>query len=822
MSARATALLRGARWALVALAAILVAPLLLVVAMALRAELPPELSAVASSSLRVEDRTGRLLREVRADDGKRARSLSRAEIGPRAERALLAAEDQRFFTHHGVDPLAVVRAAVSDLRALRVVSGASTITMQLARTVRPHRRNLFGKLEEIALALRIERSLSKERILEEYVNRVDFGPGLRGIGAASQAYFDKAPTELSVAEAALLAGLPQGPTLYSLSARPELARRRRDRVLARMAAMGALSEEERLRAASEPVFRPRATASFGAPHLVDALTSGALGARQWGLASAMADGKPRRVRTTLDGALQHTAEAALVASLAPLESRHVTAGAVVVLDNATSDVLAYVGSPNFFADAALGQNDGARALRQPGSALKPFLYAFAMERLGFTAATLLPDVELHLRLEDGSDYAPHDYDRAFRGPVRLRPALGSSLNVPAVWTATQLGEGVFLAGLRDLGFSSLREDATYYGPALALGDGEVTLVELANAYATLARGGVYRPLRFVREVESAGGAPIALAPGPSHRVFGAATSRVITDVLADKGARLAAFGEGEALRFDTPVAVKTGTSKGFRDNWAIGYSAAVTVAVWVGNFDGSPMDAVSGITGAGPLFHSVMEAALAHRKAAKHAGEDIDSADRPELRRVAICALSGGAPGPSCGERIFESLPPAAADELAPCSIHTELAIDRRNGLLAGPACPAGVVEQRVFERWSPEAEAWAANAERPVPPHGFSPLCPPTEREQDATGGALQIAYPHDGARFVLDPDRPRAMQAVSVRVTAPAGVREIVLRVDGAVAARGHTPFVATWTLEPGEHTLLAEASGAGAAEPVHIAVR
>jgi penicillin-binding protein 1C len=812
---------RRTRRALAIALAILVATPLALIATAALTPLPPELDAPAEASVRVVDRAGRLLREVRAGDGKRARVLSLDEIGPLVPRAVIAAEDRRFHDHHGVDVLAIGRAVVQNAWHRRVVSGASTLTMQLARTLRPRPRTLAGKWREAALALRIEWSLPKRRILEAYLNHVDFGPNLRGVGAASHAYFDKPPAALSLAEAALLAGLPRGPSLYALTRRPALAEKRRDRVLARMEEAGLATRDEAAAARREPVLAQKELAAFGAPHLVAGLLSGAFSDVQPGLGAALAGEGLRGLETTIEGPLQRAAEAAALAVLSPLAGRHVTAGAVVVVENRTGDVLAYVGSPDFFDAARLGQNDGARALRQPGSALKPFLYALAMERLGFTAATVLPDVELHVPLARGEDYAPRDYDDKFRGPVRLREALGNSLNVPAVWTGEQVGAGALLTRLHELGFDGLVESPAWYGPALALGDGEVTLLELARAYATLARRGVDRPLRLVRAVERAGGKSEPLPPGDERRVMPEAFADVVTDILRDPRARRASFDEGEALRFPFEVAAKTGTSKAFRDNWCVGYTAEVTVAAWVGNFDGSAMDQVSGITGAGPLFHAVMDAATARRPPGRLPIDPREGA--AGFERVAICPLSGGAPGHACGGRVFEWLPAEAARALTPCEMHEEVRLDRRNGLRAGPGCASGEVETRVFERYEHAYAAWAAGASRPVAPEAYSPLCPADDRAAEAAGGSgVEITYPHDGAHFVMDPERPRELQAVEVLVAAPPGVREVTLRVDGGAATRLKSPFSTSWRLEPGEHTLVAEVPGREGAATVRVVVR
>ena len=801
---------------LVALA--LAAPLLLTGILALFTPLPAELREPAAPSLRVLSQNGRLLREVRTDDGARARPLPFASFPPQVRRAVLAAEDRHFYSHAGVDLSAVCRAVMSNVWHRRVVSGASTITMQLARTLRPHRRSMWGKLTEVALALRIEASLSKDKILEEYLNRVTYGPNLRGYAAASQAYFDTAPESLSLAQSALIAGLPRGPSLYAVTKRPELARKRRDRILGRMADAGMIDEAARDRAIAEPLVTTTFTPSFGAPHLVRALVTGTLGQWQPALAEALRDRSAlSALTTTIDAGLQRSAEGAVTTSLSSLTDKHVTAASVVVLDNATGDVLAWVGSPDFNGADALGQNDGVLALRQPGSSLKPFVYAEAMASLGWTGATLLPDLELHIPLPGGGDYVPHDYDTKQRGPIRLREALGNSLNIPAVYTIHELGTQAVLERLRAFGFASLGEDAEHYGPALALGDGEVRLLELANAYATLARGGMARPVRVVTHLVR-GGASADFAPAPATRILDERIAAMLTDILSDKAARMSAFGDQNVLELDFDVAAKTGTSKGYRDNVAVGFTRAITVAVWAGNFDGSPMADVSGITGAGPIFRAVMEAAVhAHSQARAGSLAIKDDAERLGLRRTEICALSGEIATTVCPHRIREWLPSASADHAPTCTTHERVRIDTRNGLRAGPACARSVTEERLFEQWRAPYDTWARRTNRPLAPTASSPECP-IEAPQDASDArdpdALRITYPFDGARFVIDPERPTQLQLLDVRVEPESSAVEV--RVDGALL-----PKARTWPLSPGAHTITAR-RGSSASSPVAYTVR
>jgi penicillin-binding protein 1C len=784
-------------------AALLLAPWVVLFITAAFTALPPELAGASlyTPSVRVLDRNGALLREVRADDGCRARYVRLDEVGERTQRAMLAAEDARFFWHPGVDPVAIVRALGQAVWHRRIVSGASTLTQQLARTVVPRPRTAWGKFREMALAIRIEWSLSKREILEQYLNRVAFGPGLRGIEAASRFYFDKPTRDLSLAEAALLTGIPRGPTLYDPTKGTQRIERRRNRILERLLSNGQGTKDEIARAEGEPIVIARGTGGLGAPHFVRALLRGSLGPESW------AQGTSSEIATTLDAHLQREAEVLAQTTVRSLARRHATAASVIVIDNPTGDILAYVGSPDIADVDNLGENDGVLALRQPGSALKPFVYELALEKLAFTAATVLPDVDLHLE-HDGVDYHPQNYDGRYHGPVRLREALANSYNVPAVYTASLLGAGQVLERLHAVGFRSLDRDASFYGPAIALGDGEVRLLDLANAYATLARGGIALPTRATRDA----------APLHGERVLSAAESRVISETLSDPHARIASFGTESPLDLPFAVSVKTGTSKGYRDNWTVGYTPELTVAVWVGNFDGSAMHGVSGVSGAGPLFRDVMVAA--HRM-----HPQAIEASTLDLETVEICPLSGQLAGPSCPHRQQESFVPGTLPH-ASCRMHETVAIDVRNGLRAGVGCPSRFVERRAYELFDATYAAWARTSARPIAPDGYSPLCPQrgvVEHEPSsavAASARTQITFPHDGATFVFDDDAS-SRQVLTLRAQAPDSAARVRFYVDGRLLVSTRAPFLADWPLARGVHRVLVEPDVGDPSEPIRLTV-
>lgn len=544
---------------------------------------PPTRSAVVAayvpSDAVLEARDGRPLQYVRIDPTRRRLAWTPlAEISPALVRAVVEAEDRRFYAHPGVDPWALGGAAWQRLSS-GTRRGGSTITMQLAalldESLRPahgRRRSVREKLRQMQAAVALDAAWGKDQILEAYLNLAAFRGEVEGVRAAAEVLLEKSPHGIDAAEAALLAALLPAP-----SAPPEVVRRR----ARRLASPTRVADADLDRAAGRVFARPdgRGPTPRLAPHLARRL----LGSRPG----------VRAVRSTVDADLQRYASRALQRELASIRHSNVRDGAVVVLDNASGDVLAYVASSGPHATAR--HVDGVRARRQAGSTLKPFLYALAIERRLLTAASLLDDSPLEVPL-GGAVYRPRNYDDGFRGTVTLRTALASSLNVPAVRTQRLVGEPAFVDRLAALGFTDLVTTGDHYGPSLTLGTAEVSLIELANAYRSLARGGVRAPVRLADDAAS----------GTERRVFSPETSFVVAHILSDREARSATFGLENALATRFWTAVKTGTSKEMRDNWCVGFSERYTVAVWVGNSSGEPMHHVSGITGAAPTWLAVM------------------------------------------------------------------------------------------------------------------------------------------------------------------------------------------------------------------------
>lgn len=594
---------------------------------------PPPLAMGEELSVTVLDRDGRLLRAFTTDDGRWRLPVSHTEVDRRYLKLLFAFEDRRFWTHGGVDILAAARAALQLVRHQRIVSGASTLTMQVARLIdQRHERTAAGKFAQILRAVQIERLLDKGQILDLYLRLAPFGGNIEGVRAASLAYFGREPQRLSLAQAALLVALPQSPESRRPDRSPEAARRARDRVLQRGVEAGAISQAEALHAMAEPVPRARRPFPMLAPHLAE---------------SERADHPDRSVhRLTIDRDVQ--------SALEELAAQHARAlgpklsAAIIAVDNETGEILAQVGSAGYFDSERSGAIDMTRAIRSPGSTLKPLIYG-----LGFEAGLAHPETLIEDRPTRFGAYRPENFDDSYHGTVTVREALGHSLNVPAVAMLDALGPERLIGRLKRFGLAPVLPDEAHPSLAIALGGLGLSLTELASLYTGLANGGRH----------------VALT-----HVAGAAQARVLSGAIAEDGKRrllsaVAAWYVGDILKDAPPpantrggrIAYKTGTSYGYRDALAIGYDGRHTIAVWIGRPDATSTPGLTGRTAAAPILFDAF-ARLDERRVPlppapsgvlKVSGSDLP----PPLKRFGGTSTVSGS-GPFLAQPVMIAFPP--------------------------------------------------------------------------------------------------------------------------------------------------------------------
>ncbi|WP_309476450.1 penicillin-binding protein 1C [Scytonema millei] len=702
-------------------------------------------------AIEFSDRHGLPLGTLLTRDRDRTVAIPLNAVSPQFIQAILAAEDGQFYHHGALDLKAIGRAIVTSIQARRIVSGASTITMQLARMLESSPRNLWGKVREVWLSWRLAAGMSKDEILQAYVNRLPMGGNIYGIEAAARIYLGMPASELNLAQASLLAAIPNNPVYLNPYDGWEKLKRRQAYVLDRMVQDKHITRAEAEKANTEAItLQSRRQGIIAAPHFL------------FWAASQLPKQHPSQIRTTIDRPLQQFVEAQVQQIVRNLASHNVHHAAALVIDNHSGAVLAYVGSPDYFADAELGRNDGVQALRQPGSTLKPFLYQLALEQRLIRPNTVLADVPTHYAIPGARLYSPTDYSETFQGPVRVRVALANSLNVPAVRVLERVGVENFLQRLHQLGFEHLNQSPEYYGLGLTLGSGEVSLWELARAYATMARQGnlefgirnsefgiwaegdkednskfkiqnsklVRAPHTPQRQLLQRGTPPQRTdlphrtdSPTP-YSLSSLVTDNwsLITDILSDRHARAKSFGVDSVLNLPFPAAVKTGTSSNFRDTWTVGFTSDYTVATWVGNFDGEPMRQVSGVMGAAPLWNRIM----------LHLHEDREPAAFPAPSGLVlrpVCALSGLKPTPACPTVVQEYFYPEDLDDY-------DRYPDTFYQLVTSPTAKEPLYRLNLPR----EYDEWLAT-------QGRSPGVTSGLKIVSPTNGALFLLYPSHGA---------------------------------------------------------------------------
>jgi len=782
-------------------------------------------------SIRITDRQGRLLYEMLPQGGGRNAPTPIERIPLALQQATIATEDASFYHNPGVDPVGILRALWINLRGGETLSGGSTITQQVARSLlmspqERSQRSLRRKLRESILAWQLTQRYSKAEILALYLNQTYYGGMAYGVEAAAQTYFGKSASDLDLAESALLAGLPQAPALYDPFTDLEAAKKRQAVVLGLMEKAGYLDAGQVGLAEREPLVLAGTPYPLEAPHFVmmvrsqiDALFPSAEQVQAYG---------GLVVRTSLDLDDQKKAEQAVADQLERLHAKesgtrghNLNDAALVALDPHTGQILAMVGSADYNDRAHAGAVNMALAPRQPGSALKPFIYASAFDPARanpWTAATMLLDVSTNFVTHDLKPYTPVDYDGQEHGPVLARDALASSLNIPAVLTLDHIGLPALFELAGRLGMSSLG-DLDQSDLSLALGGGDVRLLDLAAAYGAFASGGYRVTPVSILDIRTTAGQVVYTAPAPPpQRVLDEGVAWLISDILSDDNARMLGFQPNSVLRLDRPAAVKTGTTTDFHDNWTVGYTPDLVVGVWAGNANHEAMRDITGLTGAAPIWAEAMRALLA--------GTPEKDFNHPAgLMQVEVCALSGLLPTPACPYRrlewfidgtqptqpdhFYRSVELDAASAVTPGGAPTRLADaatppERRVTAtvldlppLAGPwahghgllllsdLLPPGSVDAPLLA--TPVSQGTQAG------PAGITP--PPQEE--------LSLVSPGDRTTFQISPGLPLADQQIRLLALGAGDLRLVTLYVDGqALASLAAPPYQAWWVLAAGPH--------------------
>ena len=740
--------------------------------------------APQSTAIRATD--GQLLRLTLAVDGQYRIRTSLDELPPNLVELLLLHEDQWFWWHPGVNPVALARASLQ-AAAGRPRSGASTITMQLARlTRRQSTRSVAGKARQIGSALWLSLAHSRREILEAHLNLLPYGGNVQGVGAASLIYFGKPVAQLSLPEMLALVVIPQSPQARRpVGAEPDTLRAARLRLLDRWRELHP-EDDASLRLAREPLRYGRlADLPFRAPHFTDVLL-------------AQSPDRPPLIASTLDLRLQDILEQAIRRHLAAQRPLGVTNAAALLVDVRDGAIRAMVGSADFGDDAISGQVNGTAAKRSPGSTLKPFLYALAIDQGLIHPRTMLKDAPTAF-----GPYSPENFDGAFVGPVSAQDALIGSRNVPAVALAARLGQPNLYQFLKGAGIARMAGER-HYGLSLVLGGGEVTMEELAMLYAALARGGELLPLRSLRD---------SPAPAPAAtRLLSPEASFMVMDMLRHNPRP---DGGGEGSSAGRPVAWKTGTSWGFRDAWTAGVVGSQVLVVWIGNFDGRGNPAFVGLQTAAPLFF-----ALADTLDATYPTPPAPALQPPPaLRQVEVCQASGDLPNVDCPRRTTTWFIPGRSP-IAVSTVHRRFRIDTRTGRTACAATPAHHVREEVIEVWPSDLAALFAKA-------GMPRRAPPAAGDcsSDGTNSAAarpRITSPRSGVSYAIR-TRDADSEPLRLAATADGSVSRLYWFADDAFIAATGAGETASWIPPAAGNYLLTvvDERGGSDSRPVRISM-
>jgi penicillin-binding protein 1C len=779
-------------------------------------------SQVPTPSIRIVDRAGRPLYDIIDQEVGRNTVLPLQAIPLALRQATIATEDKSFYDNPGIDALGLLRALWTNTQSGQVVSGGSTITQQVVRNLllssdERAQITIRRKLREMLLAWQVTRRYDKDEILALYLNQSYYGGMAYGVEAVAQTYFGKSATDLTLAESALIAGLPQAPALYNPFISPEAAEARQAVVLDLMVRQGYITPAERDLAEREPLQLAATPYPVLAPHFVTMVQAEL--DKQLTQETLHAAGGVT-VRTTLDLNWQQHAERIIREQIELLNNpRNGGPGhaaknaALVALHPQTGELLALVGNVDYFDEEHQGAINMALTPRQPGSSLKPIVYAAGMspssnippvggERGGvpFTPATRFHDVRTVFITHESDPYVPVNFSRQEHGPVLLRQALASSLNIPAVIALHKVGVAAAMRQATLMGIGTL-DDPDEVDLSFALGGGPVRLFDLTAAYAAFANGGSRLTPSLILDVTGAQGNLLYEAePARLVRVLDERVAWLISDILSDDKARILSFGQDSILNIGRTAAVKTGTTNDFHDNWTVGYTPDVVVGAWVGNADNTPMFGVTGVSGAGPIWHNFMRAVLA--------GTPDKPFPRPEgLVQAGVCTLSGLLPSQVCPFRrlewFIEGTEPQAID-----TFYHRVEIDKNSGLLADETTPPEQIIPELALALPLELHPWA-RAEGLLLLDDLLLASTGTSTALSAGAPSLHLVSPDPNTKYRLTTAVPLATQKLPVEVAAPASLQTITLWLDDEpLATLTSPPYRIWWPLAPGVHTMWAAA--------------
>lgn len=626
------------------------------------------------------------------------------KISPFFLQALVSTEDKNFYSHNGIDFIAIFRAIIGNITRTRTYSGASTISTQCIRLLTDRSRNILTKIYEAFRAWQLEKIWTKDQILEFYCNHTPYGGNIVGVQAASWRYFDKDASQLSLSEASLLAGLPQSPNRYRPDRYWERAIVRQQYVLERMYIENCITLQQKQDALQNSPILRLSSRAFQASHFCFHVNQ---------------KHKNESVFTSLNMSVQEYAHQLLQQHLAPFQNE-IHHGAILIVDTETGKIISWIGSANFFGKD--GQLDGIRRKRSPGSLFKPFTYAYALEHSLISPEYILMDLPL-----THSNYTPYNFDKTFQGPVSVRQALRDSLNVPAVRIQEKIGTEPLLHFYHSLGLHSLQKIPEYYGLSLTLGGGEVSLWELVQSYLIFARLGSYIPITYYKENYKQ----------EPQQILSPETAYLINDILKDTSS-LAVISPNAP-----PFAWKTGTSSHHKDAWTIAYNPNYTIGVWIGNFDGKSSSHLVGIQIAAPIASRLMQYLMQNKPHSWYTKpKNIDTRY--------VCRISGMLPHPQyCKEKIIEIYDTTKSLKQR-CNIHVECDIDSTTKLRVCPFCKTDKAVKHICEKWPLPMHTWLKNQQYPYILPDHNPECTYAK-----TQSTITILSPKHQGQYILEKNK-------------------------------------------------------------------